>query len=172
MVGANSTNFVVFYLGIGHIIAILSDGAAVMELLKAVLEIEQQLCLAHGNHLGVMSVVSKNKKASEAFVDNNQIVAEVEDESNLSDSENGEDHENYPEVDFIEGEEELELIDAIKDLIDRVRWHVNHINGSPVLSWQLQQYVKEWQILNDKKIEELVSLIYCISTCQSLSDKY
>ena len=144
-----------------------------MELLRALMEIEQQLCLAHGNHLGVMSVVSKNKKKKKAFDDDNQIVVEEEEEeSNLSDSDDGEDDENYPEVDYIEGEEELELIDAIKDLIERVRMAVNKINGSPVLSWQLQQYVKEWQMLNDKKIEELVSLVYCISTYQSLIDKY
>ena len=144
-----------------------------MELLKTIMEIEQQLCLAHGNHLGVMSVVSKNKKKKKAFDDDNQIVVEEEEEeSNLSDSDDGEDDENYPEVDYIEGEEELELIDAIKDLIERVRMAVNKINGSPVLSWQLQEFVRRWQIRNEKKVEELVRFNHCISTYQSLIDKY
>lgn len=155
-------------LGMDHIIAIISDAASVMELLAKILDIEQQLCLAHGNHLGVVDVVYKGKKASEEFADE-EVDEEIEDsddeeESNSTDSDDSdEDNENGPEVEFIEGEEELELNDAIKDLIDRVRMAVNKINKSPVKSWELQQTVKKWQKANGKKIEELVSLIIVLA---------
>ena len=36
------------------------------------------------------------------------------------------------EDELVEGEEELELSEAIKDLIERVRYHVNKINKSPL----------------------------------------
>ena len=76
--------------GMDHIIAIISDAASVMELLAKILDIEQQLCLAHGNHLGVVDVVYKGKKASEEFADE-EVDEEIEDsddeeESNSTDS--------------------------------------------------------------------------------------
>ena len=156
-----------------QIIAIVSDAASVMKALADLLDIEHQLCLAHGNHLGILSVVCKKKKTSDAFVEENiedsLEVYEEEDESegeedvDEEESDSDEEVENEPEVKYFEGEEELDLDDAIKDLIECLRKAVNKINFSPVLSWQLQQEVKKWQRANDKKIRELVILIIVLA---------
>ena len=144
------------------IVAILSDGAAVMELLAKLLGIDQQLCLAHGIHLAVVEVVYDPKKEPEE-----ESILEVE-ESDTGDS-SDDDDENKPEVEITEGEP-LELNESIKDLIQRLRKSVNNINKSPVKVWELQEAVKKWQKSNGKKIEELVS--FCISIYQCSTGRY
>ena len=167
--------------------AIMSDGAAVMKLLKEILKIEQQLCLAHGNHLGVLDVVCKKKpvkkpeeKSSTAFEDEDEESNEDEsgdeessdeesDEEESGEDESGDDETNDgewdddeegPEVEIVEEErEELDLNDAIKYLIERVRAQIIRITASPVLSFELEQAIKKWQKRNKMKIQELVSLI-------------
>ena len=150
-----------------QIIAIVSDAATVMKKLAEILDIEHQLCLAHGNHLGVTDVICKKKKLSDEFVEEEDVgnisADEEDDEEEESDSDEEDEDENEPEVKYFESEEELDLSDAIKDLIENLTKAVNKINFSPVLSWQLQQEVKKWQKATGKKIQEMVILIIVLA---------
>ena len=158
-----------------QIIAILSDGAAVMKKLAEILEIEQQLCLAHGNHLAIVGVaytnLKKKEKPSDEFPvenDENHDANEEEEESDNNDADESEEDDSPegPEVQIVVEEEELELIDAIKYLIERVRFHVNKIIGAPVLEYELQEAVKKWQRKNGVKVQELVSKSLSVPTNQ------
>ena len=63
-----------------------------MKLLAKILKIEQQLCLAHGNHLSVVDIIC-NKKAVTDESNKNQIQEPVNDDEEESD-ENDEDNED------------------------------------------------------------------------------
>ena len=149
-----------------QIVAIISDAAKVMESLANLLGIDQQLCIAHGIHLGVTDVVYISKKdVEEEFEASDDELDSNEDSDDESDFEN-----DGPEFEITDGDDIPELVETIKELIDRLRKVVIKIHASPVKVYELEEEVKKWQKDNDMDIKELVSFV-CISIYQSLIGK-
>ena len=100
---------------------------------------DQQLCLAHGIHLGVTDVFYAEQKEDENLeveesVDSNEVSDDDDDEESNDENEDIDDsevEENGPEVTVTDREEAPELVASIKTLIDRLRKSINIINKSP-----------------------------------------
>ena len=132
-----------------------------MKILFCFSGVDQQLCLAHGIHLGVVDVYYAEENKEEE-----QLQLEMEDEDN-SDSEdefdeieensNSDDENDGPEVMVTDGENIPEFNESIKNLILRLRKSANILNKSPVKQAQLQEQIKKWQRENEMKIEPMVS---------------
>ena len=147
------------------IISIISDGAEVMKCLAKLLGILQQLCIAHGIHLAVLDVFTKEVEEQlddeEEESDGNDSESDFDNESSPdSENEESEDEaEDGPEIDFVDDDNVPEFVESINDLIIRLRKAVKKIIKSPIKVWKLQEAVKKWQKANDKEIKELVSIV-------------
>ena len=147
-----------------QIICIISDAAAVMQKLAKELGIDIQLCIAHGNHLGILDVIFNVDEGIEEDVDSDFDVEESDSEYEIeqnesdSDDEESDDEEDEPEIEIGDRENIPEFAESFNDLLKRLIKAVNKINFSPVKVWKLQKAVTKWQNENDMDVKELVSI--------------
>lgn len=120
-----------------NIVCITTDGAAVMQKVGKLLSCEQQLCLAHAIHLGVLDILYKKPKS----VPNEEIGDD--DDGCDSGDEDEEDQDEGFQIVCTEDEAE-ELVDKLYPLICKVRTIVKLFRRSPTKNDDiLQKYVKE-----------------------------
>ena len=150
-----------------HIVGAVTDGASMMKKLVRLMEIEHQLCHAHGTHLAVTDLIYKAKinmeeEEEEEVVVVEEVVEEEENEDELAKDESLEaDDDDLEEDFFIEEMEYLEqdFEDDIEPLVKKVRKIVKLFRKSPVKNSTLQTYVVE---LNPTK--EPLQLILDVKT--------
>lgn len=107
------------------IVAIMTDGAAVMKKVGRLISASQQLCFAHGLQLGVINVLYKVLNQSE-MIDNDV------DDSSESDSNSNYDESNDDYSDCDEAVNSAIEIKYAKELITKVRKIVSLFKRSPV----------------------------------------
>ena len=153
-----------------HIVAAVTDGAAMMIKLVKLMGIEHQICHSHGGHLAVCDLIYKQKtnsaagtRAIDAEADlNDDAEEEEEEEEKEEEVEEEEVEEEGNTEESVEGEEmttdegqntadalteELEPIipglqDNLSPIIKKIRRVVKFFKKSPVRNAKLQSYIR------------------------------
>lgn len=114
-----------------HIIAIVSDGAAVMKKMGRISGTEHQLCFAHAIHLAVTDVLYEKKTVEDEDVLTNQDLDEEEEDDDMDSGL------------LIENCEDLQFCPGVKLVIQKVRKTVRSFNKSALKTETLSKYTME-----------------------------
>ena len=132
-----------FSIAIENIISIITDGAAVMKKVGRLLDVNHQLCLAHGIQLSVIKVLYKRSVSDNISVENQEVA--------ITEFEHGEDEED-------DVMEDIGVFDVIEDtlttdssiqhesigaIITKIRKIVVMFRRSPTKNDILQKHVKD-----------------------------
>lgn len=123
------------------VIAVTTDGAAVMKKVGRLLSAHHQLCFAHGLQLAVLEVLYNKRQEQEE----EEIQAEVLENRPDNESDNESEDGNDEQGNFLVEEEiqEEELLPQYRELIQKVRKIVKVFSSkSPVKNDLLQKYIK------------------------------
>ena len=148
-----------------HVLASTQDGASIMKKYSRLNGLENQLCLNHAIHLGVLDTFYKK-------CDSNKLVQDTSDEESMDVDEENEDHfdvlidDNNLKVEYVTGnknEFSLEVEDSdIKEILRNLRNLVKFFRKSAVRNSILQRYVQE------KESKTLFLLLDCKTRWNSL----
>ena len=116
------------------IVAIITDGASIMKKVGKIINIDQQLCFAHGVQLGVIEVLYKKLETAQQY--------DKEDENESDESDSCPEQDIYDSERFI-GSSRNKITEAsIGPLINKVRKIILLFRKSPTKNDILQQYIK------------------------------
>ena len=139
-----------------HILGATTDGASMMKKLVRLMEIEHQLCHAHGTHLAVCDLIYKKTNVEPTINEDDEVCD--------SDNEDIDSAAAGPSNDSINNEENVELENEddggslvedvdfqaptlegdLKPVVKKVRKITKLFRQSPVKNAILQGYIKEW----------------------------
>lgn len=162
-----------------HIVACVTDGAAIMVKFGKLVECEHQLCYAHGIHLAVCDVLYKKQKPSTSLA----VPLEETETEDEEDFNHGIDIETSlcEEDDDIEVDIPLELHESainVSEVIQKVRKIAKIFRKSPIKNNILQGYVqkehgKNLHVLLDSKTRwnSLLVMLECFLKIKSSISK-
>ena len=132
-----------FSIAIENIISITTDGAAVMKKVGRLLDVNHQLCLAHGIQLSVIKVLYKRSVSDNISVENQEVA--------ITEFEHGEDEEDdvMEDIGVFDVIEDTSTTDSsiqhesIGPIITKIRKIVVMFRRSPTKNDILQKHVKD-----------------------------
>ena len=122
-----------------HIVALVSDGAAMMLKMGHEIHTEHQVCLAHGLHLAVIELLYKTKAYIQALTPDETTNNSLEEVTYVDDLITTE----KEDLDIQEDELQLELFSKLGSVTKKVHEVVRFFRKSPVQNDALQKEIKK-----------------------------